>query len=98
MDRGLSSSVLHDGKLRFDRFELNPELGTITESGTPLRLQPQPFKLLVFLAARSGRLVTRSEIQEHLWGKDTYVDFEASLNFCVRQIRSTLSDDADNPR
>jgi DNA-binding winged helix-turn-helix (wHTH) protein/Tfp pilus assembly protein PilF len=85
-------------KFRFDRFELDPVLGTIMESGTPVRLQPQPFKLLVFLATQSGRLVTRAEIQEHLWGKDTYVDFEASLNFCISQIRSTLADDADSPR
>lgn len=88
----------NDAKLRFDRFEVDPELGTITEFGTPLHLQPQPFKLLIYLAARPGRLVTRSEIQEHLWGKDTYVDFESSLNFCISQIRSTLADDAENPR
>jgi len=42
--------------------------------------------------------VTRAEIQEHLWGKDTHVDFESSLNFCIRQIRSTLADNAENPR
>jgi TolB-like protein/DNA-binding winged helix-turn-helix (wHTH) protein/Tfp pilus assembly protein PilF len=90
--------VSKDATLRFDRFEVDPALGTITESGTPLRLQPQPFKLLVYLATRSGRLVTRSEIQQHLWGKDTYVDFESSLNFCISQIRSTLADDADSPR
>ena len=93
-----SLPVSQAGKLRFDRFELDPALGTISESGVPVRLQPQPFKLLVYLAARSGQLVPRSEIQEHLWGKDTHVDFESSLNFCISQIRSTLADDAENPR
>jgi DNA-binding winged helix-turn-helix (wHTH) protein/lipopolysaccharide biosynthesis regulator YciM len=90
--------VPQDATLRFDRFELDPGLGTITESGLPIHLQPQPFKLLVFLATRAGQLVTRAEIREHLWGKGTYVDFEASLNYCIRQIRNALGDDAENPR
>ena len=70
----------------------------ITESGSPVRLQPQPFKLLVYLATQSGRLVTRAEIREHLWGKDTYVDFEASLNYCISQVRNALADNAEDPR
>ena len=49
------------------------------------------------LAQRSGQVVTREEIQQSLWGSDTYVDFEQGMNHCVKQIRNALSDSADTP-
>jgi len=33
-----------------------------------------------------------------VWGKDVFVDFEHGLNFCIRQIRNALGDEADHPR
>jgi DNA-binding winged helix-turn-helix (wHTH) protein len=63
-----------------------------------VRLQPQPAKLLVLLATRKGEVVTRGEIQRALWGEDTFVDFEHGINFCVKQIRDALGDDAEKPR
>ena len=64
--------------LRFGVFELNLDLEELHKNGTPLKLPPQPFKLLALLASRSGQVVTRDEIQEQLWGNDTFIDFEHS--------------------
>jgi DNA-binding winged helix-turn-helix (wHTH) protein len=83
--------------LRFGVFELNLDLEEIRKSGTPLKLPPQPFKLLALLASRSGQVVTRDEIQQQLWGSDTFIDFEQGVNKCIKQIRTALSDNADNP-
>ena len=83
--------------LRFGVFELNLDLEEIRKNGTPLKLPPQPFKLLALLASRSGQVVTRDEIQEQLWGSDTFIDFEQGVNKCIKQIRTALSDNADNP-
>ena len=83
--------------LRFGVFELNLDLEEIRKGGTPLKLPPQPFKLLALLASRSGQVVTRDEIQEQLWGSDTFIDFEQGVNKCIKQIRTALSDNADNP-
>ena len=63
-----------------------------------VKLQPQPFKLLVLLASRPGEPVTREEIQKELWSDDTFVDFEHGINYCIKEIRTALSDDAENPR
>jgi TolB-like protein len=63
-----------------------------------VRLQPQPFRLLMLLVRRAGDLVTREEIREQLWGGETFVDFEQGENHCVRQIRTALGDDARAPR
>ncbi len=84
--------------IRFGAFELDPATGELRKAGIPLKIHPQPFRLLLLLAERSGQIVTRDEIQHTLWGDNTFVDFERGINFCVNQIRAALADDADNPR
>ncbi len=84
--------------LRFGAFELDPTSGELRKAGHPVKLQPQPSKVLALLVSRAGQLVTRAEIQQEVWGKETYVDFEHGLNFCIRQIRAALGDDTDTPR
>ena len=84
--------------LRFGPFELDVRSGELRRNGTTVRLQPQPFKVLVLLASRPGVVVTREEIQAEVWPAGTFVDFEQSLNFCIRQIRSALGDNANAPR
>jgi DNA-binding winged helix-turn-helix (wHTH) protein len=83
--------------LRFGVFELNLDLEELRKNGTLLKLPPQPFKLLALLASRSGQVVTRDEIQEQVWGNDTFIDFEQGVNKCIKQIRTALSDNPDNP-
>jgi TolB-like protein/DNA-binding winged helix-turn-helix (wHTH) protein len=84
--------------LRFGTFELHVKSGELLRAGLPVRLQQQPLKVLVLLASRAGQLVTREEIRRNVWGEDTHVDFDQGLNFCVKQIRSALGDQADSPR
>src|SRR5215510_3843163 len=84
--------------LRFAAFELNSATGELRQRGDLIKLAPQPFKVLELLTRRSGQVVTRSEIRDHVWSGDTFVDFEQGLNFCIRQIREVLGDTADAPR
>jgi eukaryotic-like serine/threonine-protein kinase len=84
--------------LRFAEFEVHPAIGELRQHGEVLKLPPQPFKVLELLARRSGEVVTRVEIRDHLWSGDTFVDFDQGLNFCIRQIREVLGDTADAPR
>ncbi len=81
----------------FGPFHLDLATGELQRSGIAVRLQPQPSKLLVLLVQRAGELVTRDEIRQHVWDTGTFVDFDQSVNFCVRQIRSALHDNADTP-
>src|ERR1700757_4947446 len=85
-------------KVRFGAFELDPSSGTIRKGGIPVKLQPQPFRVLLLLAGSPGRVVSRDEIQRYLWGESTFVDFERGINFSINQIRSALCDDSDKPR
>ncbi|OFV87889.1 MAG: hypothetical protein A2V74_09570 [Acidobacteria bacterium RBG_16_70_10] len=84
--------------LRFGVFEMDLRSGELRRQGALVRLQPQPFKVLALLASRAGEVVTREEIQAEVWPAGTFVDFEQSLNFCIRQIRTALGDQAVTPR
>jgi DNA-binding winged helix-turn-helix (wHTH) protein/TolB-like protein/Tfp pilus assembly protein PilF len=85
-------------RLSFGSFLLDPAAGELHRDGRRLKLPPQPFKVLLCLAQRSGQLVTREELAREVWGEGVHVDFEHGLNFCIRQIRSALEDDVDAPR
>lgn len=84
--------------LRFGVFELDVASAELRREGLPVKLQPQPVKVLTLLAEKAGNVVTREELQAAVWGDSTFVDFDRGLNFCVLQIRNALGDDADNPR
>lgn len=83
--------------LLFDDFELRPASGELFKDGAPVRLQPQPARILAILASRPGEVVEREEIRRLVWG-DSFLDFDANLNFCIKQIRQALGDSATAPR
>jgi DNA-binding winged helix-turn-helix (wHTH) protein/tetratricopeptide (TPR) repeat protein len=85
-------------RLFFGPFELRTDSGELFRDGVRVGLQPQPARLLELLARRSGEVVTREEIQRHLWGENTFVEFEQGLNFSIRKIRIALEDSATDPR
>ena len=82
---------------RFGEFELDVDAGELRRDNRRLKLQPQPFKLLVLLVRRGGRLVTRDEIRGELWPDGTFVDFDQAVNFSIKQIRDVLKDEAERP-
>jgi DNA-binding winged helix-turn-helix (wHTH) protein/TolB-like protein len=86
-------------RIQFGEFEFDPGTGDVRRrDGVKVdRLPPQPAKLLALLADRRGAILTREEIREQIW-PNTHVDFDASLHFCVRQLREALGDSAAEPR
>jgi TolB-like protein/DNA-binding winged helix-turn-helix (wHTH) protein/Tfp pilus assembly protein PilF len=84
--------------LRFGPFTMDLRTLELRRGEALVHLQQQPFKVLVVLAAHPGALVTREEIRKEVWGPDRFVEFDQSLNFCVKQIRSALGDQADTPQ
>lgn len=84
--------------VRFGLFEANVTDGELTKSGTRIRLQGQPFKILAILVERPGEIITRDELRLNLWPHNTFVEFDDGLNTAIRKLRAALSDSADNPR
>ena len=85
------------GTVRFGEFELDPEAGELRKNGRRVKVQPQPFKLLVLLTRRAGTVVTREEIRRELWSDGTFVDYDQAMNFAVKQVRDVLRDSAEQP-
>src|SRR5215471_9749021 len=92
------AAMLGQGNIQFGPFELDLESGELRKHGRTVRLSPKPWKVLALLATAPGRLVTRESIRKELWDSDIHVDFEHALNFCIREVRTTLGDRADKPR
>ena len=88
----------HRGRFRFGVFELDPLSGELYKHGIRIKLQAQPFQVLVALLERPGQVVTREELRTSLWTHDTYVDFDHSLNISINKLREALSDSRTTPR
>lgn len=84
--------------VRFDLFELDLKTGELRREGVAVAMPPQQFTVLSALVEDPGALVTREQLRARLWGDDSFVDFDAGLNFCIRQLRLALGDTASQPR
>ena len=87
-----NASVCH-----FGVFELDLRAGELRKNGVKLRLQEQPYQVLLKLIEHHGGIVSREELRSTLWHEDTFVDFETGLNTAIKRLRETLGDSADNP-
>lgn len=83
--------------LCFGEFSLDTDTLEWRRKGERVRIEQQRARILALPAANPGTLVTRNQIRSAIRGHDTFVDFERSLNFCIRQIRIALEDDAERP-
>lgn len=82
---------------RFGLFEARPGSGTLLRQGVRVKLQDQPFRLLVLLLEHAGEVVSREELQQRIWPADTFVEFQGSLNATLKRLRAALGDPADHP-
>jgi eukaryotic-like serine/threonine-protein kinase len=85
-------------RTRFGAFEVDLRAGEIYKHGIRLKLQDQPFQVLVFLLEHPGDVVTREELRQKLWPADTFVDFDTGLNSAIKKLRDVLGDSAEEPR
>src|SRR5258708_28844596 len=85
-------------KVNFGPFEYDDLTGDLSKHGTPIRLHGKPLQILSLLVNQPGQIITRDELQRHLWEGTTFVDFEQGLNSAVNKLRQTLGDSADQPR
>jgi DNA-binding winged helix-turn-helix (wHTH) protein len=85
-------------RYRFGIFEADAQTGELRRKGVRVKLNAQPFQVLLLLMDRAGQLLTREEISRELWPEGTFVDFEHGVNSAVNRIREALGDTAGNPR
>lgn len=83
-------------RVAFGLFEVDLERRQLHKNGIRLKLQHQPFEILVALLERPGQIVTREELQQRLWPGETG-DVRRKLNKAVNKLRSVLGDSPDRP-
>ena len=85
-------------RVQLGPFEFDLKTGDLSKGRRKLRLQEQPFQILLMLVERSGELVTREEIKKKLWPNDTVVEFDHSIHAAINRLRQALGDSAESPR
>ncbi len=83
---------------RFGAYQLEPATHELRKSGIRVKIQEQPFVVLLKLLERPGELVTREELRLAIWPSDTFVDFDTGLNTIIMRLREVLRDSAEVPQ
>jgi DNA-binding response OmpR family regulator len=83
--------------MRFGSLEIDRDARTVTVGGVPCDLTSYQFDLLVVLAERAGRVLTRDQIMEAVRGRELEA-FDRSIDVHMGRIRAAIEVDAKNPR
>jgi two-component system, OmpR family, phosphate regulon response regulator OmpR len=83
--------------LRFGTLEIDRDARTVTVAGQAADLTSYQFDLLVALAERAGRVLTRDQIMEAVRGRELEA-FDRSIDVHMGRIRAAIEADAKNPR
>jgi len=82
--------------LRFDTLEIEPAKRRVTLAGEEVHLTAKEFDLLHCFAARPGRVFTRGELLEQVWGYG-YDGYEHTVNSHINRLRAKIEADPSNP-
>jgi DNA-binding response OmpR family regulator len=88
-----SAPLLQIGDLVLDR-----DRHSASVSGNPLDLTAQEFRLLVTLAEADGRVLSREQLLDAIYGQGEAFVLDRSIDALVKRLRGKLGDDADEPR
>ena len=82
----------------FNTLRLDVDAGELLLETGRVRLQQQPFQLLMALVQNPKTVLTRNEIQSMLWPDNTTVEFDHGIDTAIKKLRRALGDNAANPR
>ena len=84
--------------LRYGALEIDPQRLTATRDGAALELTPIEFRLLFHLTSHPHHPFTRSQLIEQVWGYDSTVEAERTVDVHIRHLRQKLETDPAQPR
>lgn len=88
--------TLDDGALEVGPVRLDPERHTVEVDGVPTAFPLKEFELLEYLMRNAGRVLTRGQLIDRVWGSD-YVGDTKTLDVHVKRIRAKIEADPGNP-
>jgi two-component system response regulator RegX3 len=84
------------GTVRVGDVQIDPEQHMVTVRGTVAKLPLKEFELLYVLMANAGRVMTRENLIDRVWGSDYYGDTK-TLDVHIKRLRSKIEVDPANP-
>ncbi len=84
------------GTVRVGDVQIDPEQHLVTVRGTVTKLPLKEFELLYVLMANAGRVMTRENLIDRVWGSDYYGDTK-TLDVHIKRLRSKIEVDPANP-
>ncbi|MBC9955784.1 response regulator transcription factor [Yimella sp. cx-51] len=94
--RGLEPEDLLPATLQSGPVRMDVERHTVAVKGEPVSLPLKEFELLELLLRNSGRVLTRGQLIDRVWGSD-YVGDTKTLDVHVKRLRAKIEDDPGNP-
>jgi two-component system, OmpR family, response regulator RegX3 len=82
--------------LSFGELEISPEAGEVRRAGTPVAVTRTEFRLLCELAEHAGRVLSRQQLLQQVWGYDT--GDERLVDVHVGRLRQKIEPDPADPR
>ncbi len=80
-----------------DGLRVSKDNGMVYKNGRPLELSAREFDILCFLSAAPGRVFSREELMEKVWGYDYYGDLRA-VDVAIRRLREKVEDQPASPK
>jgi len=77
-------------QLQFGDIELDREKKRVSRGGRPIELGPTEFRLLEFLLERPGRVFSRAQLLDGVWGNNVYID-DRTVDVHVGRLRKALN-------
>jgi two-component system response regulator RegX3 len=94
--RQVTSDTGDDSLLRSGHLLLDSDRHTLTVNGTMTAIPLKEFELLEYLMRNAGRVLTRGQIIDRIWGSDYFGDTK-TLDVHIKRIRSRIEVDPANP-
>ena len=90
-DEGDDDSVVEIGRVRLDA-----DSHTVTVAGEETAMPLREFELLEYLMRNAGRVLTRGQLIDRVWGSDYFGDTK-TLDVHVKRLRAKIEEDPSNP-
>ena len=90
-------SVAGQSKLTFGELEVMPEEGMILRAGQEVHLTKTEFRLICELAQNPGKVLSREQLLDQVWGYGYFGDGRL-VDVHIRRLRTKVEDDPANPR
>ena len=84
-------------KLEFDGLHIDIENRSITTENGTFELPPKEFDLLLYCAKHQGKILTKQQIYEEVWGEEYFYD-DSNIMAIISRLRKKLEVDSGNPK